>query len=172
MQKTRRILILSLLALLAVVPVAFSQGGNVYEVTLTNLTANQIISPPILVSHSFRTRLFTPGRPASPELAAVAEDADASGLLAALASNPEVLDFAQADGVLMPGQSVTLVVRVAGRFRRLSAVGMLVTTNDAFFGLSNFRLDPQSDNFNLEVPAYDAGTEANTESCDDIPGPP
>ena len=40
--------------------------SRTYEVTITNLTANQIISPPILVTHDDSARMFTPGAAASP----------------------------------------------------------------------------------------------------------
>ena len=58
-----------------------------------------------------------------------------------------------------------------GRFDRLSLVGMLVTTNDAFYGLSQHAL-PKHRGGATTGPAYDAGSEANTEMCAHIPGPP
>jgi len=160
------------LALFVLASAGFAQGGDVYEVTITNLTANQIIGPPTIATHSFLTNIFAPGQPASEGVAAVAEDADATALVAALEADAEVFDFTSADGPLLPGKSVTLEVRAQGKFRRISAIGMLVTTNDAFFGLNNFRLDPRARIASTRVPAYDAGTEANTELCSDIPGPP
>ena len=49
---------------------------------------------------------------------------------------------------------------------------MLVTTNDAFFAVNGvarpFRRQPGTH----YAAAYDAGSEANNESCDFIPGPP
>ena len=59
-----------------------------------------------------------------------------------------------------------------GRFNRVSAVGMLVTTNDAFFGLDNFRVESNAQNQRVGVRAWDAGTEFNNELCAFIPGPP
>ena len=47
---------------------------------------------------------------------------------------------------------------------------MLVTTNDAFYGLNGVRPGGRSNNYH--VPAYDAGSEENNENCDYIPGPP
>ncbi len=169
---TRFLSSLTAALLLSAASGASAQELPVWGVTFTNLTANQIISPPILVSHHFSTRLFTPGKAASTELAAVAEDADATGLLIALAADPEVQGFTIAPGPLLPGQSVTLEVHAGGRWDRLSAIGMLVTTNDAFFGLNNYILNPAKRVQDAQGIAYDAGTEANTEDCANIPGPP
>ncbi|MDX1630999.1 MAG: spondin domain-containing protein, partial [Thermoanaerobaculia bacterium] len=54
----------------------------------------------------------------------------------------------------------------------ISAVGMLVTTNDAFFGLDSVDVIGGRWWIRTAAPAYDAGSEADTESCSDIPGPP
>ena len=48
---------------------------------------------------------------------------------------------------------------------------MLVTTNDAFFAGKNIWL-PGRDKVMVQTVAYDAGSEENTEECNDIPGPP
>jgi hypothetical protein len=114
--------------------------------------------------------LFTLGEPASPELAAIAEDADSSLLLAQLATLPNILEYATAPGALGPGESVTLEIMTRGRFRNISAVGMLATTNDAFFAANNVQV-PRFGVRHIMSPAYDAGSEANTELCDYIPGP-
>ncbi len=47
---------------------------------------------------------------------------------------------------------------------------MLVSSNDAFMGISKIRLPKKARM--ISVPAYDAGAEANDESCSYIPGPP
>lgn len=158
----------ALVAIAFSTPPAAAQNGT-YRVEITNLS-HQIISPPIVVSHSWRTRIFASGTPASPEIAALAEDAVADGLLAALGADPEVFDFAIADAPLMPGASTTLELDFRPHFDRLSAVGMLVTTNDAFFGVTNFLVGRGVQR--TTAPAYDAGSEANNELCAFIPGPP
>lgn len=161
---------------------AQARGNPSYEVTVTNVTRGQIMSPPIVVVHDPAIALFEVGQPASDELAAVAEDADAAGLLAYLAgmTGNGVDDYAIADDVVMPGQSVTLEVDARRGCRVLSLVSMLVTTNDGFVGIDSTPLNgcgtaltPSSRHrMAIDATAYDAGSEANTESCDDIPGPP
>ena len=162
--------VLTVLVLLSTTVPAIAQ--QTYRVTVTNITANQIISPPIVVSHSPRTTLFQPGVGASPGLTALAEDADPGTFLSELDANARVLGWAMADTVLLPGDRVTLEVEARGGYPLLSAVGMLVTTNDAFFGLDSFEVIGGLWKKNTTAPAWDAGTEANTESCEHIPGPP
>ena len=97
------------LALLAAVLVATAGAAHAqWSVTITNATNNQIISPPVVVSHSSAVDLFEAGDPALDEVAALAEDADSAGLLALLGSTAGVTDFAIAGDVLLPGDSVTL----------------------------------------------------------------
>ncbi len=155
------------MALLVIALAATSAAAEAqWRITITNATGNQIISPPIVVSHSSAADLWEVGDPALDEIAAVAEDADASGLLALLGTIPAVTDFAIADGVLLPGDSVTLEIAAGAR---LSALGMLVTTNDTFFGLDSARVRRGA---SVYAPAYDAGSERNTQRCAHIPGPP
>ncbi len=148
------------------------------EVTVTNLTRGQIISPVVVASHRARFEpLFVPGERASAELAAVAEDADLDPLIAALTGDSDVLDvqvlFGPAGPMtpIMPGKSASIVIDVDKKFRFLSMAGMLVTTNDAFFALRGARI-PSKGSRTFRSPAYDAGSEANTEDCAHIPGPP
>ena len=161
---------------------AHARGNMSYEITITNATRGQIMSPPILVVHDPAIKLFEVGQQASEDLAAVAEDADSAGLLAYLAglSGNGVDDYAIADGVVMPGQSVTLDLDAGRGCRVLSLVSMLVTTNDGFVGLDSTPLHgcgvaitpSRNHRMAVDAAAYDAGSEANTESCDHIPGPP
>jgi hypothetical protein len=160
--------IVGTLAILA--PQASAQ--DTVAVFITNIS-KQIISPPVVISHSFETRIFWPGQPASDELAALAEDGDPSALAAALDANEHVLDVVVADGPLLPGETLRFDVEATGKYDRISAVGMLVSTNDAFFGLDNYRF--RGNTFKVPrttAPAWDAGTEFNSEDCDFIPGPP
>lgn len=147
----------------------FYGGGQVYEVTITNLTKGQILSEPIVYSHYWGYDLFTLGLPAVPELVGVAEDAQNDPLLALLTAEPRVHDVGISDVKVMPGQSTTVRVAVHGNARFLSTLGMLVTTNDAFFAAT--KRAPHKRAY-LYAPAWDAGSEANTQNCTDIPGPP
>lgn len=141
-----------------------------YEVTVTNLTRGQIFSPLFAFTHSGNAKLFTRGQQASSELAAFAEDADSSGLNTLYSSSSEVADIVQGADVIMPGKSETFMIKDQGRKRFISLASMLVTSNDAFLALNRIKLPYRSRR--LTVPAYDAGSENNDESCAYIPGPP
>lgn len=144
-------------------------GGQIYEVTITNLTKGQILSPPVVYSHTWGADVFTPGNPASPELAGLAEDADSEPLLALLTADPRVHDVAIADGVVMPGQSTTISIVIRGHARFISSLGMLVTSNDAFFAARKYAPHKWGSYY---AQAWDAGSEVNTQDCAHIPGPP
>jgi hypothetical protein len=168
-----------LLACLLTVPAALAQDERVplkktltWEVTITNVTANQIIGPPVVATHNFRANIFRAGEAPSDVLAAIAEDADSASLIAALEDSNNVLDVVAAGGPLLPGDSVTLTVTTNNNFQRLSTVGMLVTTNDTFFGVDSFILHGGNRRMHTSAPGYDAGSEANDDLCESIPGPP
>lgn len=176
---TLRVSTTLVLALAAVSMVAAAEPAAnrsfIYDVTITNLTQDQVISPPVVATHRGSTGIFTPGESASTELRMLAEDGLVDPLVMLLEDDPDVLSVAAAPGPVMPGESVTLQVHAFLWFDELSAVGMLVTTNDAFFGVDSHELGrfpflaPIGPIF---APAYDAGTEANNENCGFIPGPP
>lgn len=145
------------------------------SVTITNITSDQIFSPPLVISHDKRAALFTLGEPASEELATLAEDGMTGPLADLLDSATGVLDIAVADGMVFPGESVTVEVDITPRQSLISLAGMMVSTNDAFFALDGAGVQVRGNRpFRLVTAAraYDAGSEANTESCEHIPGPP
>lgn len=163
-----------LLGALAVMVVAWSAPAVAQETVTVRITnvSKQIISPPVVVSHSAKVRVFAPGRAASTELSMLAEDGDPSALAALLGESDYVLDMEVATGPLMPGATMVFELESRGRFNRVSAVGMLVTTNDGFFGLDNLLVARNGMDQRISVPAWDAGTEFNNELCGFIPGPP
>ena len=145
------------------------------EVSITNLTRGQIMSPVFVARHdSGAASLYSLGESASEAMAKMAEDADASGLLEAW--DPETNgNVAEAmvvklnDGPIMPGETVTISFDIDDGNKWMSFASMLVTTNDAFIGANAFDL---SKSRTVYLNAYDSGTEANSEDCAYIPGPP
>ncbi len=141
-----------------------------YSVTVTNLTANQPMSPIAVVAHSNDSTLWSTGMPASVPLETLAESGDSSGLVDETGVN-ELLSGA---GILVPGGSETISVSLEqDSVASLSVVTMLVNTNDAFAGTTGFNLAALAvdQTTALRVIAYDAGTEANSEAKGTIPGP-
>jgi hypothetical protein len=148
-----------------------------YEVTVTNLTRGQRFTPILVATHKQGVRLFELGSPASAQLRTLAEEGDTGPLAALLASMPEVKDVVTstppppASNLIDPGESVTLPVETSGGFDHVSLAAMLIPTNDAFFALNGVEGPRGNSELTIFVPAYDAGTEANDESCGSIPGP-
>ncbi len=169
------------LAGLAVCSLLFSSslqaqfGSTQYRVTVTNLTRGQILSPAIVATHADHDSiLFKLGEPASEALWMVAEDAENGAMMDMLSAMPDVLDVKVAMGAagpIMPGESASVDVDMRFSNRYVSVVSMLVTTNDSFMAIQNVR-GPNLGSAEHYSPAYDAGSEMNTESCADIPGPP
>lgn len=154
-----------------------------YEVTVTNLTRGQNLTPALVAIHTQQLQpLFTEGAPASLALTAVAEDADVRPLQEVWGQDPAVHSMTVIQGSIplpsppggmsiRPGQSATGVVSGRGQARFVSLVGMLATTNDAFYALNSVPV-PRSGSVTYYAIAWDAGSEANTEECQFIPGPP
>lgn len=180
----KRLRVLTVLAvatvlLAATTGAAFSQEA-VYEVTITNLTPGQVLSPPVVVVHDPGITLFEAGAPASEPLRYLAEDGMTGPLVEGLEGDPDVSGFGVAGGPVPPGQSIAVEVTAGSGPLVVSALGMLVTTNDGFFAVNslpapNHRLRGVQTAGLLGrayAHAWDAGTEANSESCEQIPGPP
>lgn len=165
-------------ALLAVSPLLGIMGGSAsgasaqaamqtYEVTVTNLTAKQVMSPPFLATHPASAHVWQMGQRASDGMRVVAEDG-MNGPLAEMLKGLAT-DLSLATEPLMPGKSITLFVK-ARSGDVLSAASMLIQTNDGFTGLDNMSLSGATSD--RDAVAYDAGTEENTEKATDVPGPP
>ena len=142
-----------------------------FKVTITNITRGQIISPPVVVSHNGKFRLYALGEAATMELAYLAEDAMTDPLIGFLKTRASVFDSRVGAGVIPPGESLSVEVETKSGFRFISAVAMLVTTNDAFMGIQGVYARPWKATV-VDAAAYDAGSEFNSEDCRFIPGPP
>src|SRR5215470_330892 len=113
-------------------PTAAAEEGLRYEVTITNLTRGQQFTPILVASHREGVQLFTLGRPASSELATLAEEGNTGPLASLLLGLPVVRDVASSSGLLNPGHSVTVIVQGGDGFNHLSVAAMLIPTNDGF----------------------------------------
>jgi hypothetical protein len=160
-------------------PVSTAPTTATYEVTLVNLTAGQPLSPMVVVAHNDGFALFNVGEAASVGLEHLAE-AGESAPLAALANDSKSVytSGVAPGGPLVPGAGnkamVTLTVPVASLpTLKLSMASMLGNTNDGFAGLAGESLAKLDVGATLttRLLSYDAGTEANTESADTLPGP-
>jgi hypothetical protein len=140
-----------------------------YELSVTNLTNDQPLSPVAVILHK-QSHVFSVGGIASLELEQLAEGGDNSGLMNwgfALASTSGAAP-------IVPGASESLMVTIQDvSDASLSVASMLVNTNDGFSGLDAWDLSQLAvgDSWTTNAFTYDAGTEANTEVAGTIPGP-
>ncbi len=147
--------------------------NNSYKVTITNITRNLVLTPILVASHRKGVKIFRLGEKASFELGRVAEGGDIGPMADALVANSKVVDVADSGGPLGPGQSVTVEVDAKHGAHYITVASMELPTNDGFIALNGVRV-PRffHGSRTFYSPVYDAGTEANDELCDHIPGPP
>ncbi len=146
-----------------------AQEMTTYNVTIENLTAGQPFTPPVVVAHSSEIDIFEAGEAASAEVSAIAENGNSDPLIEMVSSSPNVFDYAAGTGPVMPGESATITVQGPSG-SKLSALFMLICTNDGFSGLDSVTL-PASGSVTIDANAYDAGSEQNTEDFADIVPP-
>lgn len=154
----------SLSAALAASFVACGANAAELEITVTNLTGGIHFTPLLIAAHPAGTHLFQAGQAASSALQAMAEGGDISGLEAVVAGAGGQAVSNPAGGILAPAQSVgpTALTTTAAN-ARLSLTAMLLPTNDGFVGLDDWEIPAAAGTYSVDLVAYDAGTEANTE---------
>ena len=153
-------------------------SSQTYEVTMTNLSSNQPLSPLAVVLHNESYNGWSIGSAAGDGLETLAEGGDNTGFLAD-ATLAGVLATASASGAIGPGNVISVEVEVntlentASGELQLTVASMLVNTNDAFTGSSELDLSSLElgDELLVRLPVYDAGTEGNNELAGTIPGP-
>lgn len=140
-----------------------------YEITVTNLTNAQPLSPVAVVLHT-EGQLWEIGTAASEELEYLAEGGDNSFVLGL----PVAAAGASGMGPIAPGASETISISIDDNDSALlSVVTMLVNTNDAFTGINAQSLAELEvgQSWTTRTRVYDSGTEANSEAQGTIPGP-
>ena len=155
---------------------AMSKGGATYKVTITNLTAGQPFTPPVLATHNGRTGIFSVGDEASEGVQMIAENGSNDDLVAALGVDVNVAQVEQGSAPIVPANkagmfanSATFMISTSRHARYLSVISMLICTNDGFMGVDSVSL-PRRHKTVFAV-AYDARTEQNTEDYADMVPP-
>lgn len=131
-------------------------------ITVQNLTQGMHYTPFVVAAHDSDISLFKVGETASPELEAMAEGGDISGLETVLnAASADVIDGFS--GPMAPGAWETKDLTTSEGNKYLSLAAMLLPTNDAFAALNSWAIPEEAGTYTILINAYDAGTEANTE---------
>ena len=147
-----------------------------FEVTVFNLTNAQPLSPAAVIAHQDGYVLFSVGAPVSVGFEDMAEGGDNTALLAEADADSVVMVTESGAAPIGPAGSETVTVTMLESELpglRISVGTMLVNTNDAFTGLNAMSVESMAvgDVITVLGVAYDAGTEADTESAATIPGP-
>ncbi len=147
-----------------------------YSLSISNLTRGQPLSPPAVLLHRSDYQVFAVGDPASLGLEHLAEAGDNTLLLADAKGNRKVDASESGDAGIAPGSTETVSIRASvdqTSDLALSYLSMLGNTNDGFASLHGVSLGTLKvgEQMTLDGHSYDAGTEANTESADTVPGP-
>ncbi|MEM9624212.1 MAG: spondin domain-containing protein [Pseudomonadota bacterium] len=147
-------------------------------VRITNLTQGMAFTPRLLVAHTDQVDLFEAGTPAIRPLAWVAEGgvivdsqnpASAGSNFQYYLETPERADentwqaFGLGGPPLPPATISADYTFDTEDFPYLSLVTMLIPTNDAFAGLDAWPIPTEPGTYNINLNAYDSGTEANDE---------
>lgn len=148
--------------------------GTSYDVTITNITNHQPLTPIAVVLHQAGYNAWSVGSSATTGLEELAESGSPATFLSEAAASGNV-DISTTNGaVTTPSSSVTITLTVdptSTSSLKLSVASMLANTNDAFSGINGVDVSGLASGESMTVFAkvYDAGTEVNDEA--NIPGP-
>lgn len=147
-----------------------------FDVTVSNLTNAQPLSPVAIIAHDNGYSVFTIGTPATVGLETLAEGGDNSVLIGEADADAAVVATASGAAPIGPGGNETVSITVEEADLpglTISVSTMLVNTNDAISGASGVSIENLAvgDTVSVRSIAYDSGTEANSEEAIHIPGP-
>ena len=147
-----------------------------FDVTVSNLTNAQPLSPVTVIAHMDGYALFSVGIPVTAGFEEMAEGGDNAALLAEADADAMVMATGSGMAPIGPAASETVTVEMLESDLpglSMSVATMLVNTNDAFTGLNAMSVESMAvgDVVSVRGVAYDAGTEADSESATTIPGP-
>jgi len=144
-----------------------------YQLTVSNLTSNQPLSPLAAAIHDSNYTAWSIGVESSIGLEKLAEEGATTEFLSEATAAGAYVNVS-GDGAIFSGESDTLEIESAMHDEmKLTIASMLINTNDAFTGAQSIDLSglEVGDELSVLLPVYDAGTEANNELAGTIPGP-
>lgn len=154
-----------------------------YSVEIINLTYKINFTPRIVIAH-VPASFFSAGDNLNDSegglldgqvnnaLMEIAESGNLEPMISILdqESIAPVVSYVSGEGLLAAGQKQTVNLEGVEGLSKISLFAMMLPTNDGFIALNNKDL-PETGSVSYLINGYDAGTETNTESCGDIPGP-
>ena len=144
----------------------------VYEITVTNATNAQPLSPPAFIIHNDGYPAWETGVAASLGLEILAESGSPEDFISE--KQNYALTDAAGDNAVIPGASTSVTLETEwNEGLQVTVATMLVNTNDAFTGTTGLTIGQLAVGESMSQLAriYDAGTEENSETSESIPGP-
>ena len=136
------------------------------RITYENLTAGQVFSPAAFWSHNAAApALWEEGRPAPFALQRIAEEGNPGPLLSGRVTKTLGGAFGSSIAAVsvQPGKTRSVELQVDRDHPMVSGAWMLVMTNDGFTGVQNVDAYALTRPVTMDLYAYDAGTERNSE---------
>jgi len=167
-QRGRAIGLIALIAFAWCAPAQGSEPAAGYELTIRNTNPGQNFSPPVIVLHTPEYRLFEVGQPATEALWRLAEDGSTAEFQAL--ADPDMRAIIVGRRVHRQDSPVVTTALEAPPDVLVSVAAMLSLTNDGFVAAQSIALPAEvGASTTVALRAYDAGSEANTESCAHVP---
>lgn len=151
-------------------------GGNppaqaTYEVSVTNITSGQVLTPLGVVLHDAGFTAWQAGSSVSLGMEKLAEEGDATSFIDEASLNSAVVETAAGSAPFLASeiQTVSISARRTDTLE-LTVATMLAKTNDAFTGVTNLRIGElaQGESLSVMPHVYDAGTEDNSETVETV----
>jgi len=149
-------------------PVVTSEPGT-FQVTFTNMTTGQLMTPPVTALHDPSVHLFQVGETSSDAVRDIAETGNNAALVAFATdtANAAVVSAAGVAGTgpFGPGESVVISLTTAEAGQVFSAVNMVICTNDGISGVDSMELPADNEPVTVTAMPYDAGTRENQDDA-------
>lgn len=137
-----------------------------YTIHISGQSADQPLTPPLVVIHDSRVEVFSVGMMARAGLEPLAEGGDTGPL------HDELFPLEGTWSVHVAGDAPGFeheVSFIAEPGQLVSVASMFARTNDVFIGAAGWALPAAGETVMLDAPAYDAGTEMNSGMMADVP---
>ena len=160
----------------ATVSITITPQPATFSIRAINLTLLQPLSPIIVVAHNSSARIFEDGVVASVALEQMAEGGSNAQIAGSIPA-ASLITSTSLSGPLAGLGTATLTLTIADdrllSDMRVTALGMLTNTNDAFTGFNSVNISnlTMGQSMIINGPTWDAGTEANSEAQGTMPGP-
>lgn len=139
-----------------------------YEITVTNITNNQPLTPIAIVMHHDGYAPWSLGSASSAGLEVLAESGSPELFISEANANNNVTATDAGNSAITAGNSVTFNLMISNTESddlKLSIASMLANTNDAFSGVNSWDISGlgTGDSLSTLAKVFDAGTENNDE---------